>query len=119
MLKDAAWQETRDQLKAFLRGHFIEDATKKGIGPGRISVLRSFGIETALDVTPDRVSAVDGFGPARTSAIVGWRQSVEARFRFDPNKAVDPAERTEVEILIPTRLRPTWTIPPAGRPPSR
>lgn len=81
------------QLKAFLRGHFIEDALIKGIGAGRISVLSSFGIETALDVTEDRVSAVDGFGPARTSALVGWRRSVEAQFRFDPNKAVDPTER--------------------------
>ena len=86
-------KKRENQLKAFLRGHFIEDATIKGIGPGRISVLRSFGIETALDVTPDRVGAVDGFGPARTTAVVGWRRSVEARFRFDPNKAVDPAER--------------------------
>lgn len=90
---DLQSKKRENQLKAFLRGHFIEDATIKGIGPGRISVLRSFGIETALDVTPDKVSAVDGFGPARTSAVVGWRQSVEARFRFDPNKAVDPAER--------------------------
>lgn len=91
---DLQSKKRENQLKAFLRGHFIEDATIKGIGAGRISVLRSFGIETALDVTPDKVSAVDGFGPARTSAVVGWRQSVEARFRFDPNKAVDPAERT-------------------------
>jgi DNA-binding helix-hairpin-helix protein with protein kinase domain len=82
------------QLKAFLRSHFIEDASIKGIGPGRISVLRSFGIETALDVTEDRVSAVDGFGPTRTGAVMGWRWSVEAKFRFDPNKAVDPAERS-------------------------
>jgi len=91
--EDLQSKKRENQLKAFLRGHFIEDATIKGIGAGRISVLRSFGIETALDVTPDKVSAVDGFGPARTSAVVGWRQSVEARFRFDPNKAVDPAER--------------------------
>jgi DNA-binding helix-hairpin-helix protein with protein kinase domain len=90
---DLQSKRRENQVKAFLRGHFIEDATIKGIGAGRISVLRSFGIETALDVTPDKVSAVDGFGPARTSAVVGWRQSVEARFRFDPNKAVDPAER--------------------------
>ena len=81
------------QLRAFLRGYFIEDAIIKGIGPGRISVLRSFGIETALDVTPDRVGAVDGFGPARTASVVSWRKSVEARFRFDPTKGVDPAER--------------------------
>lgn len=81
------------QLRAFLRAHYIEDAGIKGIGPGRISVLRSFGIETALDVTTGRVSAVDGFGTARTAAVVGWRKSVEARFRFDPSKGVDPAER--------------------------
>ena len=86
-------EKREHQLKAFLRAHFIEDASIKGIGPGRISVLRSFGIETALDVTEDRVSAVDGFGPTRTDAVVAWRRSVEAQFRFNPSKGVDPAER--------------------------
>jgi DNA-binding helix-hairpin-helix protein with protein kinase domain len=81
------------QLKGFLRKQFLEDASIKGIGPGRISVLRSFGIETALDVTEDRVNAVAGFGPALTAAVVDWRKSVEARFRFDPAKGIEPAER--------------------------
>lgn len=84
------------QLNAFLRKHYIEDATIKGIGAGRISVLKSFGIETAFDATSARVSGVSGFGPALTAAVVSWRKSVEARFRFDPAKGVDPAERAQL-----------------------
>lgn len=90
---DLEKRKRETQLKAFLRMHFIEDAKISGVGAGRISVLRSFGIETALDATAERVSAVDGFGPTRTSAVVAWRVSVEQRFRFDATKAVDPSER--------------------------
>jgi hypothetical protein len=80
------------QLKAFLRGHFIEDASIKGIGPGRISVLRSFGIETALDVTTGRVSAVDGFGLVDCAQIC--IMSLRGGSDFVPNEriAVDQGE---------------------------
>jgi DNA-binding helix-hairpin-helix protein with protein kinase domain len=85
------------QLSAFLRGQYIEDASIKGVGPSRITVLRSFGIETALDVSEARVGAVDGFGPVRTASVVEWRRSVEARFQFDPSKAIDPTERASMQ----------------------
>ena len=50
------------QLEAFLDRFFIDQAAISGVGPGRKAVLRSFGIETAADVSEAKVSAVRGFG---------------------------------------------------------
>ena len=65
----------------------------KGSGLGVPVFFVRSASKRALDVTEERVGAVDGFGPARTSGLVGWQRSVEAKFRFDPNKALDPGER--------------------------
>lgn len=80
-----------EQRKDFLERHFIKDFKINGIGPDRRATLLSFGIETLYDVTPRAVDQVPGFGQALTSALVVVRKRVEAQFRFDPTKGVDPA----------------------------
>jgi DNA-binding helix-hairpin-helix protein with protein kinase domain len=82
----------RQQLKHFLEAIYIEKATIPSIGPGRKSMLQSYNVETAWDVTDTRVGQVPGFGSATVSKLLAWRQSVERRFRFDPSKAIDPRE---------------------------
>src|SRR5262249_6548366 len=78
------------QRKDFLERHFIKDYKIDGIGQGRRATLLSYGIETLYDVTPHAVDQVPGFGLALTSALVACRRRVEAQFRFDPNKGVNP-----------------------------
>ena len=51
------------QRDAFLRTNYINDASIKGIGPARKTVLQSYGIETALDLEAMKISDVPGFGP--------------------------------------------------------
>jgi len=85
------------QLQKFLDRHRIDGASISGIGPARKAMLRSFGIETAADVTSHAVFAVPGFGPTYTSNLVAWRQAIELRFVFDPARGVDPADREAVE----------------------
>jgi len=80
------------QLKRFLERHFIHRAQIKGVGPGLKATLASYGIETAADVTRAAVGAVPGFGPARTGEMLKWKAGIEAKFRFDPSKGVDPAD---------------------------
>ena len=48
--------------------------------------LESYGIETAGDITYDRVMAVPGIGPVKTSELLGWRAFTESQFRFDVKK---------------------------------
>ena len=78
------------QLVRFLERHRIEDATIPGIGPGRKTLLRCYGVEDASDV---RVGLyIKGFGPALKSALIYWRMSVEQQFVFNPNEEIDPAD---------------------------
>jgi DNA-binding helix-hairpin-helix protein with protein kinase domain/Flp pilus assembly protein TadD len=90
------------QLERFLDGHRIDQASISGIGHARKITLRSYGIETAADVTSYAILGVHGFGPTYTSKLLAWRASIERRFVFDPRKGVDPADRQSVEREIGT-----------------
>jgi hypothetical protein len=85
------------QLDHFLDRFELEDAKIDDIGPGRKRTLASYGIETALDLVPNRISAVPGFGPKRVERLMKWRQSIAAKFRFDPAKPIDPRDVAKVE----------------------
>ncbi len=106
--------QRQTQLRAFLEGYFIDVAQIPGILTTDRMALASYGIETAADVTAEALQTVPGFSPRlrlgrqRTAALLGWRQDVEQRFRYDPRQGVDPAavarlrrqyaqERTRIE----------------------
>lgn len=90
------------QLDRYLDRFDIEDAKIDGIGPGRKGTLASYGIETAEDLTPNRILAVPGFGPVMNERMMSWRRSIEARFVFDPKKAIDPRDIINVEQQFET-----------------
>ncbi|MGB3866643.1 MAG: hypothetical protein WBA29_13555 [Xanthobacteraceae bacterium] len=85
------------QLDRFLDRFDLEDAKIEGIGPGRKRTLESYGIETAEDILSHRISAVPGFGPKMIDRLMKWRRSIEAKFVFDPAKAIDPRDIAKVE----------------------
>ena len=73
--------------------------------------LSSYGIDNAADVTRNALEAVPGFGHFLTMQLLTWRQSLGARFKFDPGRGVDPADiqrvdkdvakrRAEIELLL-------------------
>ncbi len=82
------------QLRAFLESHFIDTAQIPGIFTTDRIALESYGIETAADVTTEALKTVPGFGQRlgrqRVAALLGWRQALEQRFRYDPRQGVDP-----------------------------
>jgi DNA-binding helix-hairpin-helix protein with protein kinase domain len=85
------------QLKHHLEKSYIQRARIDGVGPHLKGMLLAFGIETAADVHRHTIARVPGFGPARTAALLAWRQAIEARFVFNPNRAVDPADLAEID----------------------
>ncbi|EGO8360394.1 hypothetical protein EYW98_13235 [Escherichia coli] len=84
------------QKQKFLEGFFIDVASIPGVGPTRKAALRSFGIETAADVTRRGVKQVKGFSDHLTQAIIDWKASCERRFVFRSNEAVTLADRQAV-----------------------
>lgn len=83
--------------KKFLDKFEISKANISGIGPAKKSMLESYGIETAADISRNAVLNVPGFGPALTSRLMDWRRKVEARFHFDPNAGVDPKDVADLD----------------------
>ncbi|MBY0248649.1 MAG: hypothetical protein K2Q17_13375 [Nitrospiraceae bacterium] len=99
-----ATAEARQKLK-FLERFFIDAATISGVGPAKKAALRSFGIETAADVTWHKVIAVKGFGEALTRIMLDWRKACERGFSFHPHLAVTDADKNAVQAQIATRKR--------------
>ena len=94
----AALQSTarERQLEDYLRQCFISKGKIKGIGAVRVATLESYGIETAFDVTGNRVMSVPGFGPSLTTELLNWRAAKERQFRFDASKG---APQSAVQAL--------------------
>lgn len=91
------------QKHKFLDACFIDSASISGVGPARKAALRSFGIETAADVSRNGVMQVRGFGDSLTSAVMDWKASCERRFVFNPANAVSAAERGAVRSKFGAR----------------
>lgn len=88
------------QLRNFLDSFEIDNAKIEGIGPGRKRTLESYGIETADDIEHHKIETVPGFGPVLISSLLKWRHALEARFKFDPKKPIEPRDIANVEQAI-------------------
>jgi DNA-binding helix-hairpin-helix protein with protein kinase domain len=91
------------QKQKFLERFFIDAADISGVGPTRKAALRSFGIETAADISRNRVMQIRGFGESLTRAVTDWKASVERRFVFNPAIAVSEADKNAVKAKIGAR----------------
>lgn len=90
-------QQRQLQLHAFLDRFEIANATIPSVGAGRKQTLESFGIETALDVTPIALAGVPGFGPKTQEKLLDWRREIERKFVFNPMQPIDPRATEKVE----------------------
>jgi DNA-binding helix-hairpin-helix protein with protein kinase domain len=86
------------QLSQYLQQHLLSDHKIPNIGPTLLTVLRSFGIETADDLDDKRVDEVPGFGEKRTGYLLAWRRQVEAGFKFNPVAGVPAAHLYPINL---------------------
>jgi DNA-binding helix-hairpin-helix protein with protein kinase domain len=91
------------QKQRFLDTCFIDNASIPGVGQARKTALRSFGIETAADVTRSKVRQIRGFGDGLTSAVMDWKAACERRFVFNPQTAVSVADKNAVAMRFGAR----------------
>jgi DNA-binding helix-hairpin-helix protein with protein kinase domain len=91
------------QRHDYLSRCFLDTANIPKVGLSKKAALRSFGIETAADVSWGSVHRVQGFGDVLTRAVVDWRNACERRFVFDPRQAVTDADRNAIRARIGAR----------------
>jgi DNA-binding helix-hairpin-helix protein with protein kinase domain len=80
------------QLMAHLNRQRIAGAKVQGVGQSKIIALQSYSIETAADITDQRILGVPGFGPVLAGRLVHWRMGCERRFTFDPRKGIPQSD---------------------------
>ena len=90
--REALQKERAATMSNFLSKNPISEATITGIGTKYKLSLQYRGIATAADVTFANVRVVPGFGHARTSSIVAWREGLELHY----------------QSRMPTRLSPSF-----------
>jgi DNA-binding helix-hairpin-helix protein with protein kinase domain len=86
-----------EQRARYLGQYRIENARLYNLGPARCAVLRSWGIDTAADVTSSKVAEIPGFGRNLTDRIVNWADGLQRQFRFEAASTVDPMEVQKVD----------------------
>jgi DNA-binding helix-hairpin-helix protein with protein kinase domain len=85
------------QLSRFLDTFEIDKAKLDGIGDGRKRTLQSYGIETAADLLGPAVESVPGFGQKLCGTLYAWRESLTARFQFNPATGIDRRDIDKIE----------------------
>jgi DNA-binding helix-hairpin-helix protein with protein kinase domain len=71
----------------------IQSAQISGVGPKLKERLKQSGIQNALQVSAGRVETISGFGEAKVSAVLYWKQSVQSELdRTKPLKIHDDQE---------------------------
>src|SRR5208282_3628662 len=91
------------QLRRYLEQFDIASADIPHIKEGRKAMLSAYGIDDAADVTRSALEAVPGFGQILIIQLIIWRQSLTAKFKFDPGRGVDPADMQGVDREIAKR----------------
>ena len=85
------------QLHEFLSQFEIDHTEVNGIGEMTADRLRSSGVKTAADVTPERLKSVPGVAEARAQRLMFWRAEKKRQFAFDPARDNLPQARITAE----------------------
>src|SRR5580692_3085102 len=91
------------QLRRYLEQFDIASADIPHIKEGRKAMLSAYGIDDAADVPRSAPEAVPGFGQILIIQLIIWRQSLAAKFKFDPSRGIDPADMQRVDHEIAKR----------------
>ena len=82
----------QQKLKQHLDKYFISAAGIKGISQGKISILQSYGIETAADIEASRLLAINGFGHILVQRLMDWQEQCKRQLTLHPSNAISPAD---------------------------
>lgn len=99
-LQELEKQALERQEFEYLSRFRISEASIPQIGYSRALTLRSFGIETAADLSEDRILAIRGFGESRAFDLMYWRDQLLKKFKFNSKLAVTESDKRAIEREI-------------------
>ena len=95
----------RQQI-TFLESCFIDSYNFLRIGVNRKATLRSFGIETAADITRASLMRITELEEIHKDELLTWRQQMENKFRFDPAHGMDKSDIQPLIHKFQPKLKP-------------
>jgi DNA-binding helix-hairpin-helix protein with protein kinase domain len=94
------------QLITFLESCFIDSYNFLRIGANRKATLRSFGIETAADITRASLMRITELDTIHKDELLEWRHQMENKFRFDPSRGMDKSDIQPLIHKFQPKLKP-------------
>ncbi|MDD1702980.1 MAG: hypothetical protein LUQ31_08390 [Methanoregula sp.] len=94
------------QQKKFLENCFFDSSSFPRIGENRKAALRSFGIETAADISRPKLMSIPGFDDPIIDSLVTWRTQMENLFVFDPSKGTSPSDIQGLIHTFQPKIKP-------------
>ncbi len=99
-LKQLEGAAREDQLDEFLDQFEVKGAEIKGIRPSLKTFMFLNGVETAADLTEERLKRIPGIDRSRAEGLLQWRRALERQFVYDHIRAMPPQARIKVEREI-------------------
>jgi DNA-binding helix-hairpin-helix protein with protein kinase domain len=89
-LRDVIVQLRESQKADFLRSFMIRDYMRKipAMTPSHVTMLESYGVETANDIDRLKLHGVPGLDPEAIMELLQWRREVEPGFVFNPEHGI-------------------------------
>lgn len=83
-----------EQKEDFLRGYSLSDYRRRipGLTPQMVSILESYGVDSAFHVQKDLLTGVPGLTPTVLMEMQAWRQRVEEKFEYKAEEGVTERE---------------------------
>ncbi|MFA5221129.1 MAG: hypothetical protein WC391_02440 [Methanoregula sp.] len=103
------------QQKKYLEQCFIDNEQFTSVNAQRKAALRSFGIETALDISRQKLTGIPGLGKPEGDELIAWRKRLEQKFKMDPSKGTDSDDIQALVHTFQPRIRPVERDLQAGR----
>ena len=96
-LQQLAKDTSKKRLDEFLYEFDVSHPDIAGIGETAITDLLSHGIETASEVSKERLGQISGMTELSAKMLLGWRRELERKFASDPEVRVTTKARVTVE----------------------
>jgi len=103
------------QLKKYLERCFIDKEPFTFVTTQKKAAMRSFGIETALDITRQKLMGIPGLSKPESDELIAWRKRLEQKFKMDPSKETDDSDIQELVHTFQPRIRSVERDLQAGR----
>jgi DNA-binding helix-hairpin-helix protein with protein kinase domain len=89
-LQDVLALQRGSQLNRYLASHLIQDhvAQISGLTFSMVSMLESFGVESAFDVDNLKLMGIPNLHPGLTLELMSWRGKIESGFKFKSEHGV-------------------------------